>query len=1038
MIPAIYAQLCPQCGKDLQWGEIEKGVCSTTGKKLYYSTISWQSRKFEEFFRERTGFEMRAVQKMWARRILSGDSFAAIAPTGVGKTIFGIMMALYLANSGKKSYIIVPTTILLKDVVMKAQKYADKERLAYYFGKMKKSEKEENLQKIVQNEFDILITTTAFLSKNYYLISKKKFQFVFVDDVDSILKRSKNVEKVVHLVLNGNGTLMVSTATGTRGYNTKILREKLNFDVGSTSISIRNIVDIKGPKDAIREIVKKMGGGAIIYTPTIEDAEKVTKLLGDFKAGLVTSHNKKAFDQFRDGELDFLIGVATPYGSLVRGIDMPERIRYTLFYKIPRFRVGVEDVDKLSDRFLVTLAYLLRDANPHLPALAEKGEYSKIREIIRDVFSSGRIKETDEFVYEDGYIIFPDIKTYLQGSGRASRLYCGGITKGASFLLDDNKFISIFEKRADIYDLQFVPLESVDLTKLKEEIDLDRKRLRERGKGVDIIRPALFIVESPNKARHISRFFGKPNVRVIENAIVYEVAIGKKILIVAPSLGHVVDLVTRRGYHGVETGKIFVPIYSAIRKCRECGYQFTEGDKCPVCGSDNIYSSASQINILRKLAFETGEVIIGTDPDTEGEKIAWDLKNLLSGYASSIKRAEFHEVTKKAIIKAIEEHREINENLVKAQMVRRIEDRWIGFELSQILWRVFKDKNLSAGRAQTPVLGWIIERYREHLQKREAWFIKGLDAEVPWKTPQVRVIVKKLNEEEKEIAYPPYTTDEILNDANRLLKFGAEKTMKFLQELFECGLITYHRTDSTHVSDAGLKIAKNYLGEKNFVPRRWGKQGAHECIRPTRPCDRDTLVRYITEGAITYELAEEHIKLYDLIFRRFMASQSRTYLNRVIYLIKGEDGKSVEIEIITSARGYGYKLYPYRIKIHRPLKEGTITLNLTKKMVSPPLYTQADVVRLMKERRIGRPSTYATIIGKLYKRKYIVDRKLKIVPTERGMKIHSFLSKRYGDFVSEERTRFLENVMDLVEKGERDYQATLRDLYAEMQKIRGK
>ena len=649
----------------------------------------------------------------------------------------------------------------------------------------------------------------------------------------------------------------------------------------------------------------------------------------------------------------------------------------------------------------------------------------------------GRNKELkgDGFVYEDGYIIFPDVRTYIQGSGRASRLYAGGITKGAAFLLDEKQKIDIFVERAELYGIEFSSLEDVDLERLKEEIDEDRRKLKDNVEEREIIKPALFIVESPNKARHISRFFGRPNIRIIGNSIVYEVAAGDRVLLIAPSLGHVVDLSTSRGYHGVVVKDSFIPIYNPIRKCRDCGYQFTEGDKCPICGSENVYKAKEQIEVLRLLAYECEEVIIGTDPDTEGEKIAWDLRNLLLPYATGIKRAEFHEVTKNAIMRAISESREMDENLVKAQIVRRIEDRWIGFELSQLLWKRFGDRNLSAGRAQTPTLGWIIERYRKSKEKREVWFLKGTDIKVPWRG-EIEGEIRKVGEETKEYLVSPYTTDEVLKDANRILKMGSAETMSILQELFEMGLITYHRTDSTHVSEEGIKIAAKYLGEE-LRPRRWGEEGAHECIRPTKPWSAEDLKRYAREGILALEFNSKLMALYDLIFRLFMASQSEGYIKIARYRVSVGDER-IEAPLIISAYGRSYELYPYKVHVYAPLREGKGRIELEKRIISLPLYTQADVIRLMKELKIGRPSTYATIIERLFKRKYIREVRSRLLPTERGIKVYEFLVKNYKNFISEERTRILEEKMEAVESGEKDYQEILWELYKEMDTLRGK
>ena len=1031
MITVIYEELCPQCGEDLTWGEIEKNFCEKKKKKLSYTSLSWEYRKFEDFFREKMKSPPRALQRMWAKRILGGQSFAAIAPTGIGKTSFGIIMALYLAEKGRRCYLIFPTTILLKEAFEKLRGFGEEGLVVYYHGKMKKEEKEKFQERVKKGNFKILLTTSAFLSRNFKLISHLAFNFIFVDDVDAILKKSKNIEKVISLVLHGKGVLMVSTATGSRGYNTQILREKLNFDVGTSQNSVRNVVDIKASKDSLMKILHEMGSGGLIFAPTAEEAKALISILKNFSVGFVLSQDKEAYQKFKDGKLDYLVGVATPYGSLIRGIDLPERIKFVVFYGIPRFRVGAEDVDSLNDRLLLTMAYLLGD--PKLKELANKKEIEKIRDRIKELFRRGEIVEGEGFLYREGKIIFPDVRTYIQGSGRCSRLYSGGITKGASFLLDDERRIKIFEKRASLYDIEFHSLEDIDLPTLRREIEEDRRKLRFASKGEELVKPLLFIVESPNKAKHIANFFGRPNIRILGNAIVYEVATHNYVLIIAPSLGHVVDLVTNRGFHGVLTKREFIPVYAPIRKCRSCNYQFTEGNKCPICGSSDIYYAGNQIEVLRNLAFECEKVLIGTDPDIEGEKIAWDLTNLLKPFASHIGRAEFHEVTKRAILQAIENERDIWENLVKAQLVRRIEDRWLGFELSQILWQRFGDRNLSAGRAQTPVLGWIIKRAKESKKKREAWFLKGTHIKVPWKG-EVFGEIKEVEREEKEYLVSPYTTDEVLKDIHHLLGIGAREAMGILQNLFEKGLITYHRTDSTYVSDAGLKIAKSYLGD-HHRRRRWGEVGAHECIRPTKPWDTESLKRYINEEIVPIKADEKELRVYDLIFRRFMASQSSGTIEIRRYRIIVNDDR-MEFSLITGAKGKGYELYPYAVKIRRPLVEGKRKIELEKRIISVAPYTQADVIRLMKDRKIGRPSTYAAILGKLFQRRYISEVRGVLLPTERGIEVFNYLNENYGKFISEERTRLLEEKMDMVESGVKDYEEILKELYEEIGEIK--
>ncbi len=1063
----VYRKLCPQCGLELTSEEIERGVCLRKKIDLCRFNVDRRVEEFLDFFRRVVG-EPTSLQKMWARRILAGESFAAVAPTGVGKTTFGLAMSAFLASAGKRCYLIFPTSLLAEQSYRRLLELCDRAGIKYrtleggegilvlhYRSRMKKSEKEEFFEKLERREDSILITTSQFLARNFFRL-RCCYSFVFVDDVDSILKASRNVERILQLLgfrfVDGEwrgearGVLMVSTATAKKGEKVRLFRELLNFDVGSSHHTLRNVEDVlveREDTEIVKQIMRRMGAGGIVYARSVEEAERLySELRDEFRIGLVSGSGKeKAYEGFEKGELDYLVGTSYYYGTLVRGLDLPERIRFAIFVGAPTFTVRVEDIDSVSPRMLRVLKIVFG-----LPEeMSEEESKEKLKELI-----AGEVEvSTKDVCFRRGEVIFPDLRTYIQGSGRTSRLFAGGITKGASFLLEGDECVRrAFVERAKHFDVEFKSLNEVDFERLKEEIDESRRKLR---KGVtDVIRPALFIVESPTKAKQISRFFGRPSVKAMEGIIAYEVPAAPYVLSVSASLGHVTDLTTEEGFHGVRVNAdIFVPVYSSIKRCRNCGYQFTsDAEKCPKCGGEDLDDSALRISSLRKLAHDAGVVIIGTDPDSEGEKIAWDLSCLLSS-CGEIKRAEFHEITPKAVVNALNNLRNVDRDLVKAQIVRRVEDRWIGFELSQKLWKVFGSKNLSAGRAQTPVLGWIIERYEEHRKKKKVLFVRELGISVEdlegydVETGELRLkaIVRLVERKEEErVPLPPYTTDTMLRDANSILRMGAAEAMRIAQELFESGLITYHRTDSTRVSEAGWRVAREWLGE-DFQAREWYAEGAHECIRPTRPVDRDTLRRLIQEGVIMAEgMTWRHFALYDLIFRRFMASQCKNYRVIVeVYDVKLllNESKSVELreERVVKAEGRAYELYR-AVKVRDPLPEGEAELEGEVRLVpSKPLLTQSEVIQMMRERRIGRPSTYSTIIDKLFQRGYIVEKNGKLIPTKKGIEVYDYLSSNYSEFVSEERTRKLEEKMDAVERGEIDYMDVLRELYEEIKSI---
>jgi len=376
---------------------------------------------------------------------------------------------------------------------------------------------------------------------------------------------------------------------------------------------------------------------------------------------------------------------------------------------------------------------------------------------------------------------------------------------------------------------------------------------------------------------------------------------------------------------------------------------------------------------------------------------------------------------------------------------------------------------LSAGRAQTPVLGWVIEHYNLYKQREKEYFVSfgeentsislGRESELEKKDVDVFEELLKLKDkenisveinlveekDEEQTPLPPYTTDTLLRDINKILRIPSKQAMQILQQLFENGLITYHRTDSTRVSDKGMEIAKEYLGEELFKPRRWGHdkdaQGAHECIRVTKPFDRELVKNLIFQGVIRTvdKITRHHLNVYDLIFRRFMASQCVEYVVKkrkyeVVVKRENEVVFKKELEILVDARGKAYELYPYAVKKQDPLPTGRFEADIFYRLRRKgSLLTEADLIGLMKERGIGRPSTYATIVDKLFRRGYVFEKNGKLIPTRKGMMVYEFLSKHFTSFVSEERTRIVEEIMDKVEDGEADYMETLNMLYKEIQ-----
>ncbi|WP_175059054.1 reverse gyrase [Thermococcus sp. 2319x1] len=1209
---AIYRGMCPNCEgsiSDLRlyrkhpcevcldeeikaevYFDLIKGIrdaLKLRGTLKYWEELYSLEKKLneaEELFKKATGFTFWSAQKTWVKRLVRGKSFSIIAPTGMGKSVFGAFMSIYYAKQGKKSYIILPTTPLVIQTIKRVQTFAEKAgvsvNLAYYHGNMKKKEKEEMLQKIQSGDFDILITSAQYLARNFELLKDKRFDFIFVDDVDAFLKASKNIDRSLILLgftdeiiqkaweiiklkkqmakyLNGNsndkneqlkelnkqinaiereirkfkrenkiGVLIVASATGSaRGDRIKLYRELLDFEVGSGRSALRNVVDSyifpeKPIEEHVKELLKTLGSGGLIFVPIdqgIVYAEKLTNYLQDlgFKVELVSARNKKGLERFERGEVDYLIGVATYYGSIVRGLDLPHLIRYAIFTGVPKFRFSIDLEQPTIYRVLGLMSELMEFLENENRRNAEK-LYARLRRLIRNIpqfeilkieealaeglplegFSNHVLEvfreaveflrnvlkkpevlkriEEDPFVSlkkEEGkwYIEIPDVRTYIQATGRTSRLFAGGITKGLSVVIVDNEKVFNGLKRQMRWrfaEFEMKPFTELSLEEILKEIDADREKVKLIMEGKiaektkDLVKSALMIVESPNKARTIASFFGQPSKRRIGDLVAYEVSMGELMLTILASGGHMFDLVTNEGYHGVlikeNDGKLyFVPVYDTLKRCRECGHQFVDWEEkgvCPRCGSRDVRDALENVIAMREIAQEVDEILIGTDPDVEGEKIAWDIRNVLSPYAPTIKRIEFHEVTRPAILKALKEARDVNEARVNAQLVRRIEDRWIGFELSQKLWEVFENTYLSAGRVQTPVLGWVIERYKEFVESETDFTRLTLENDLEVTLEGIKeevqeVTVEEVQLEEKDLnPLPPYTTDTMLQDASRFLGFSTDYTMRLAQDLFELGLVTYIRTDSTHVSNVGVEVAKEYIteeiGEDYFAPRKWGEEGAHECIRPTRPIDTGRLMQLLRDGIITLArgLTRDHFRLYDMIFKRFMTSQMKAA--KILYEKAVIDAKVAKAEV----EGYVEILFDGWTRIRTPplkqlpkLEKGQrIKVKDIKKWRASkvPLFTQGDIIALMKERKIGRPSTYAKIVKTLLDRHYVIETKgrKKLVPTELGTKVYHYLITKYKELVSEERTRQLEELMDLVEENKVDYQEVLNDMYEEIRK----
>ncbi|WP_457569780.1 reverse gyrase [Desulfurobacterium sp.] len=1167
MKTAIFHNLCPNCGGNEGSDRLDKGlpcekclpefdrsmsqedICKILKERKnlrHYKNICdviGFVNEFSQFFKEKTGFTPWSLQLTWAKRVALKRSFSLIAPTGIGKTTWGMVTSAFLKG---KSYIVVPTRILVQQVYEKLTKLTDRKVLAYTG---KKSEKE----KIFAGEFEILVTTTNFLYKNWDKIPAD-FEFIFVDDVDSVLKSGRNIDKILKLVgfddealsiameiidikqklakvssekskqyllkrvnylekrlavfkQNIKTVLVVSSATAApRSKKVKLFRELLDFEVGKTGTSLRNVEDVvvfpeKELLEESLELIKTFGKGVFVFVSEAYGKDYVNKVVSILNSNGIVSVSYEdfsvdKFDEFRKGEIEAVVGIASYRNPLARGIDIPDAVRYAVFIGVPRMKFPFEvslSPSRLftfilvcrefleQDKVAVYLPFLKRyltlteDKLDNYPPVKEKIEEIAryLKEKLSDESFIDQIRKSDSVFLEEEngklFIVVGDSTGYIQASGRTSRMFAGGLTKGVSFLLVDNlKAFNSLRKRLLLYleDINFKVFDNelgrevarkkgfeiITIDELKEvfkQVDKDRERVKAILEGKikaetgELVKPTLVVVESPHKAKTIASFFGNPTRRRIGIIDAYEVNAGDRLFIITASKGHVFDLTIKDGVWGVisENG-FFIPVYGTIKRCSRCGYQGVE-PFCPRCGKPMDVDKIEIISALRLLSLEVDEIFVASDPDTEGEKIGWDISLSLKPYQRNIKRAEFHEITRKAFREAVSNPRVIDENLVKAQIVRRVADRWVGFSLSQNLQKYFGKRWLSAGRVQTPVLGWVIEREEESKKKKTVLEIYTNESVLEFSVDSAEEEIKDLKLQykvlEKEIADrippPPFNTGEMIKAASFELGFSAEKVMSLAQELFESGFITYHRTDSIRVSSAGISVAREFIlerfGEEFFKPRKWGEGGAHECIRPVRPMPADTLRASIS--VVGSALSDDHVRLYDLIFKRFIASQMIPFSVEVFKVLL----KVLPLGIREEKDFYGRILkdgWNLILPVSLPRfpfdsDKGEVAVKKFEVKKIPVVYpfTQGELVEEMRIRGIGRPSTYAKIVQTLLDRKYVVEKGRFLYPTSLGKEVYNYLSTRFGDYVSESFTRELEKLMDMVEEGKVNYQDIIKE-----------
>ena len=552
----------------------------------------------------------------------------------------------------------------------------------------------------------------------------------------------------------------------------------------------------------------------------------------------------------------------------------------------------------------------------------------------------------------------------------------------------------------------------------------------------------LIIVESPAKANTIKKFLGG-NTKVVA------------------SMGHIRDL--PKSKLGINIENNFEPEYINIRG---------KGDL---------------IKELKKDAKSAKKVYLATDPDREGEAIAWHLSYILEVDKEKITRVTFNEITKTAVQKAIKEPRDIDINLVDAQQARRVLDRIVGYKISPILWKKVR-RGLSAGRVQSVAVKLIVDR-EEEIEKfipEEYWniYVKLLD-EKSKKTFEAKFFGKDKKKQEihskeevdeilaginnakymveevkkgqkKRTPAPPFTTSTMQQEASRKLGFTLKKTMSIAQGLYEgvkipekgtVGLITYMRTDSTRISEEARASAKKHILEtygEEYYENRYYKtnkeaQDAHEGIRPT--------YADLEPDNIKDSLTKDQYKLYKLIYNRFMASQMAPAVydtmsviidaNKYTFKANGQNLKfkgfmTLYVEGTDDKQEEEEGIIP-ELEVNQEVKEQSI--NPKQSFTEPPArYTEASLVKALEEKGIGRPSTYSPTITTILERRYIEKEQKQLIPTELGKIVNKLLTENFTDIINVEFTAKVEEQFDNIAEGKENWKEMIEEFYTPFEK----
>lgn len=531
----------------------------------------------------------------------------------------------------------------------------------------------------------------------------------------------------------------------------------------------------------------------------------------------------------------------------------------------------------------------------------------------------------------------------------------------------------------------------------------------------------LLIVESPSKAKTIEKYLdGAFTVRA--------------------SVGHVRDL-PKSNKKAIDIEGGFIPHYEISK------------------GKEKV------IIDLRALAEKATEIMLATDLDREGEAISWHLKEILDAdkkIKAPIKRITFNEITKEAVEEALKHPRDIDGKMVKAQEARRVLDRLVGYDLSGIIWKKVR-YGLSAGRVQSPALRIIMEREREirAFVPEKYWVLEGLfktEKKIEIKLtcneePRDEKIVENIlkigktgkwiisdvkESEQKRSPRAPFTTSSLQQTASTRLGFSPSRTMQVAQKLYEAGHITYMRTDSTNLSKVAQssilslvekKYGKEYAEAHIYKTKSKNAQEAHEAIRPTH-------IENISAG-----MNEEQSRLYKLIWERAISSQmtdAKLLKTKVSAQVEGHD------EIPEFSANGSRVLFPGWLKVDADARGEDVELPEVKKgeklnlidLVSigketqpPSRYSEAGLVKELESRDIGRPSTYASIMRTLEERAYVNKEGRTLFPTDTGEVVSDFLENNFAEYISDTFTAEMEDELDQIARGEREYLKTLKDFY---------